>query len=75
MGRWIIIAGLIIVGIGLILQFAPWLFNWFGKLPGDINIQTERTMVFIPLTSMVIVSIALTVLINAFKYLITILKK
>lgn len=67
MARWIITAGCIVIVIGVIVHFAPWLINWFGKLPGDIRIETERSKVFIPLTSMVIVSIVLTVLINLFK--------
>jgi H+/Cl- antiporter ClcA len=67
MGRWIIIAGLILVVTGIILHFAPWLLNWFGKLPGDIRIETERSKIFIPVTSMVVMSIILTVLINLFR--------
>lgn len=49
MARWIIAIGCIVVAIGLILQFAPWLLNWFGRLPGDIRIETERTKLFVPL--------------------------
>ena len=75
MGRWIIVTGIVIVIIGLIVQFAPWVFNWFGKLPGDINLNTERTRVFIPLTSMVISSIVLTILVNSVKYLVSYLSK
>ena len=67
MARWIITAGIILIVIGVILHFAPWLINWFGKLPGDIRIETERSKVFIPITSMVILSIILTVLINLLK--------
>jgi len=64
MGRWIIIAGIILIIIGAIMQFAPGLLNWFGRLPGDIRIETENTRIHIPFTSMVIVSILLTLLIN-----------
>jgi len=67
MARWVIIAGLVLLIIGLILQFAPWLLNWFGKLPGDIRIETERSRIFIPVTSMIIVSIIVTVLIHIFR--------
>ena len=67
MSRWFIYAGLILVVIGLILHFAPNLFNWFGRLPGDINSQSENGRVFIPITSMIIVSVLLTILINIFK--------
>ena len=67
MARWLIIAGSIILALGLILQFAPWLLNWFGKLPGDIRIESGRSRIFIPITSMIIVSIVITVLINIFR--------
>jgi hypothetical protein len=67
MARWLIIAGSIILFLGLILQFAPWLLNWFGKLPGDIRIESGRSRIFIPITSMIIVSIIVTLLINIFR--------
>lgn len=67
MGRWLILAGAVLVVLGLILHYAPGLLNWFGKLPGDIRIEGERGKFFFPITSMVIVSIVLTVLINLFK--------
>jgi len=46
--RWFIIAGLVLVALGLILHYAPWLLNWFGRLPGDIRTEGEQTRVFIP---------------------------
>jgi hypothetical protein len=64
MGRWIITAGLVLVVIGTLLHFAPWLLTWFGRLPGDIDIETERSRIFIPITSMLLLSILLSVLIN-----------
>ncbi len=67
MGRWIIISGLILVVIGMVLQYAPWLFSWFGRLPGDIRIETENSRVYIPITSMVLLSLLLTVLVNLFR--------
>ena len=67
MSRWFIYAGLILVTIGAVLHFAPNLFNWFGRLPGDINAQSENGRVFIPITSMIIVSVLLTIIINIFK--------
>lgn len=67
MGRWLIIAGAVLVAVGLVLHYAPGALNWFGKLPGDIRIEGERGKLFFPITSMVIVSIALTVLFNLFR--------
>ncbi len=67
MGRWLIVAGLIILGLGIIVQFAPWLISWFGRLPGDIRIESGRTRIFIPITSMILVSVILTLVVNLFR--------
>ncbi|HEX9644738.1 MAG TPA: DUF2905 domain-containing protein [Acidimicrobiia bacterium] len=63
-GNILILVGAAIVILGAILRFAPWLVSWFGRLPGDIRIETESTRVFIPITSMILAGIALTLLIN-----------
>ncbi|PPK59868.1 DUF2905 domain-containing protein [Malaciobacter marinus] len=64
MERWFILAGLALVLVGLILRFIPNVFSWFGKLPGDIHIETESTKVMFPLTSMILISIALSLVIS-----------
>ncbi len=63
-GKFFIVLGAILVLIGLILTYAPGLLSWFGRLPGDIRIQDENKFIFIPITSMIIVSILLTLIIN-----------
>lgn len=67
MARWFIIIGVLFVIVGLLLSYAPWALNWFGKLPGDIRYQSEQTNIFIPITSMVILSLVISILINVFK--------
>ena len=64
MAKWFIILGAILLLLGAALQFAPWLLSWFGRLPGDIRIRTDSTSVFIPITSMFLVSLVLTLLLN-----------
>lgn len=64
MGRWLIVIGAAIVLIGVVMQYAPWLISWFGKLPGDIRIEGENSFIFIPITSMIVISIAITLLSN-----------
>ena len=64
MARWLIVAGIVLVAIGATLHYAPWLLNWFGRLPGDIDIRSGGSRVFIPITSMILVSIVVTVLLN-----------
>jgi len=46
------------------MTWAPWLLTWFGRLPGDIRIQRPSGTVFIPLVSMLVLSIALTLIVN-----------
>ena len=67
MARWIMIAGIVLFIVGAVLHFAPGLLSWFGRLPGDINIQSEKGRIFIPITSMVIVSLALSLLLTLFR--------
>lgn len=67
MAKTLILIGSILVLGGVLWHLAPWLFNWFGKLPGDINIETERGRTFIPLTSMVVVSVVLSLIVTIFR--------
>lgn len=60
MAKWLIGAAFARV----VLHLAPGLLSWFGKLPGDIRIESERSRTFIPLTSMIILSM---VLLNLFR--------
>lgn len=68
MARWFIIAGILLIAIGVLLYLAPWLFNWFGKLPGDIRIEKENSKVYFPITSMLIISVVLTILVNVIRF-------
>lgn len=67
MGKWFIVAGAVLLAIGAALQFAPGLVNWFGRLPGDMRFESGNSRVFIPITSMIVLSIVLTILINLFR--------
>jgi hypothetical protein len=69
MARWLIVAGIILIAVGVLIYFAPNFFSWFGKLPGDINIEKENSRIFIPITSMILISIVLTVIVNIIRLL------
>jgi hypothetical protein len=60
LGLLIIVGGVCLILIGL-LTYAGGL-NWFGKLPGDIHYESERTQVYIPIVSMLLVSLALSLI-------------
>ncbi len=64
MARWLMLIGALLLLAGIALHYAPWLLNWFGRLPGDIRIENERSRVFIPITSMILLSVLVTVLVN-----------
>ena len=66
MGRALIWTGLALVAIGVVWTLAPGLLSWFGRLPGDLRIETKSGVVLVPLTSMILVSVALTLLVNLF---------
>jgi hypothetical protein len=63
-GLAIIAVGVLLVAIGA-LVWMGWL-SWFGRLPGDIRIERQNTRVYIPITSMLLLSILLTVLLSLF---------
>lgn len=62
MGLWIAGAGVVLILVGLLVWAGG--VSWFGQLPGDIRIEGERSRVFIPITSMLLVSAGLTILVN-----------
>lgn len=67
MPRTLILAGLLLVALGALLHFFPNLLSWFGRLPGDIRIEGEKTKVFFPITSMLLISLLLSLLLALFR--------
>lgn len=63
-GKALLLLGLVITVVGAVLTWAPWLLNWFGKLPGDIRYERDGVGFYFPIVSMIIVSIVLSVLMN-----------
>ncbi len=53
-------AGVFLVVVGLLLWSGA--LAWFGRLPGDIRIERDTVRVYIPLVSMLLVSVALSIL-------------
>ena len=66
MGKILVALGVVLILAGVVLSYAPGLLGWFGHLPGDIRIERENGVVFIPVTSMIVVSLVLTLLGNLF---------
>ena len=59
-GLLVIALGIAAIIVGLLIFSGA--LSWFGRLPGDIRIETAHTRVYIPITSMLLVSLVLTAL-------------
>ena len=66
-GKYILIAGVFIVLVGIIIYFFHDYLKWIGKLPGDIRIEKGNFRFYFPLATMILVSLFITLLINIFK--------
>ncbi len=64
LGRLLLIIGIVLVVVGGLALLGVRLP--FGRLPGDIAIEGERGGIYIPLATMLVISIVLTVLANLF---------
>ena len=67
MGTWLILAGVVAIIVGVLMR-AGWL-SWLGHLPGDIRIEGENIRFYLPLATMALISVILTLLLNLFKKL------
>jgi len=65
-GRLLIVAGIVLAGIGLLIVVAPGIA--FGRLPGDVHIDRGNVQIFIPFGTMFLVSVVLTLLLNVFSF-------
>jgi hypothetical protein len=64
LGRFLVVVGILLAVIGGLAMAGIRLP--FGRLPGDIAITGDRGGLFIPLGTMLLVSIVLSVLFNLF---------
>jgi uncharacterized membrane protein len=61
-GLLVIIAGVGVIIVGLLIYSGA--FRWFGRLPGDIRYESGGVRVYVPIVSMLLISIVLTLLFN-----------
>lgn len=62
-GKLLVIVGIIVVIIGLILWLGSNKCGWFGNLPGDIRIEKKNYSLYVPLTTMLLISIIASIVI------------
>jgi DUF2905 family protein len=64
LGRVLVVIGLVLLVIGVLAMLGVRLP--FGRLPGDIAIEGERGGIYIPIATMILISVVLTILLNLF---------
>ena len=57
-GKWIVAAGAGLIAFGLLVWSGA--LKWLGRLPGDIRIEGETTRVYIPIVSMLLISLVVS---------------
>ena len=65
LGRSLIVLGVVLAALGAVFVLGPRL-PLIGHLPGDIVIHREGVTIFIPITSMILVSIIASVVLGLF---------
>lgn len=68
LGRFLIVAGLVVVGVGILLTWGPRIpfLGSLGRLPGDIRIERPGFRFYFPVTTSILVSVAITLLLRFF---------
>jgi hypothetical protein len=64
LARFLLISGVILIIASGVAYLLGRINLPLGHLPGDIRIQTENMTCFIPLVSMIVISVVLTVILN-----------
>jgi hypothetical protein len=63
-GRILVVVGALLIIVGGIVWAAGRFGLPFGQLPGDIRIETEGFSCFVPIVSMILLSVLLTIVLN-----------
>jgi len=66
-GKYLIIAGILIVLVGVVIYFFHDKMHWMGRLPGDIRVERENFRFYFPITTMILLSILITLLLQILK--------
>lgn len=62
LGKWLVVAGLVVVAAGALLYLAGHTSLPLGRLPGDIRIERPGFRFYFPLATSILVSIILSLI-------------
>ena len=66
-GKYILLAGGLIVVVGLLVYFFHDKLHWIGRLPGDIRVERDNFRFYFPITTMILFSIVISLLFRLFR--------
>jgi hypothetical protein len=66
LGRFLIVAGIILLIVGAVFLLAPKI-PWLGRLPGDISYKRGNFSFYFPLGTSILISIILTLILYLFR--------
>ena len=62
-GRTLVFLGVALALVGFLLWFGPRI-PFIGRLHGDITVERDTLSVYAPVTSMIVISVVLTIIVN-----------
>lgn len=68
-GKILIVVGILSVLAGIVIYFAGDKLGWVGHLPGDICVEKENFSFYFPVTTMILVSVAVSLIIKLIHWL------
>ncbi len=67
LGRWLIVAGLVLVAVGVLVTFAGRLPFRLGRLPGDIYIHGKNSTFYFPVITCLVLSVLFSLVMWLFR--------
>jgi hypothetical protein len=68
-GKYVIIAGGLVVLMGIIIYFFGNKLSFFGRLPGDIRIEKESGSFYFPITTCILISVIISLVVRLIQWL------
>jgi hypothetical protein len=59
LGKLLVLAGVLLVVVGLLVWIAPSI-PWLGRLPGDVRVERPGFRLYVPITTCLLISAALS---------------
>ena len=69
LSKILIIAGLLLIVLGVLAWALQGRMGWLGRLPGDIRIERDNFRFYFPITTMILLSLVLNGLVRLVRWL------